>query len=69
MSEITTFLGQVETFISAHEMSPTQFGKKFAGDPLLVFQLREGREPRTSTRERILAAMQRHAADCSETAA
>jgi len=29
-----------------------------AGDPLFVFDVREGREPRSETRQRILKAMQ-----------
>lgn len=60
MSDVETFRGRVERFISDHEMTPTFFGKKFAGDPLFVFQLRDGREPRSSTRDRILAAMEAH---------
>lgn len=57
MTEIEKFREEVERFISAHEMTPTRFGKDFAGDPLFVFQLREGREPRTETRQRILVAI------------
>lgn len=38
-------------------MKATRFGKDFAGDPLFVFQLRKGREPRTDTRQRIVEAM------------
>lgn len=57
MTEIETFKTKVETFISQREMTPTQFGKQFAGDPLFVFQLRDGREPRSQTRKRIVDAM------------
>lgn len=57
MSEIQSFKDEVEKFISEKEMTPTQFGKLFAGDPLFVFQLREGREPRSQTRNKISAAM------------
>src|SRR5690606_16697257 len=38
--------------------TPTRFGRAVAGDPLFVFDLREGREPRSETRQRILKAMQ-----------
>lgn len=58
MTEIDAFKAKVESFIAEQAMTPTQFGKQFAGDPLFVFQLRDGREPRTQTRQRILAAME-----------
>lgn len=57
MSEIEAFKCEVEKFIEVKRMTPTQFGKKFAGDPLFVFQLRCGREPRSQTRLRIESAM------------
>lgn len=58
MSEIETFIGTVEAYIAKENISPTQFGKKFAGDPLFVFDLRGGREPRTATRRKVLLAME-----------
>ena len=58
MSEIEKFRNEVERYLSETGVTPTKFGKDFAGDPLFVFQLREGREPRTETRQRILDAMQ-----------
>lgn len=58
MSEIDAFKTTVETFITERNITPTLFGKQFAGDPLFVFQLREGREPRMQTRKRILQAME-----------
>lgn len=57
MSEIETFQAAVEAFISQNGWTPTRFGREIAGDPLFVFDLREGREPRSDTRERILKAM------------
>ncbi|ASQ03629.1 hypothetical protein CDO23_06490 [Sinorhizobium meliloti] len=57
VSEIDAFKASVETFMAERNMTPTNFGKQFAGDPLFVFQLREGREPRMQTRQRILEAM------------
>lgn len=62
MTEIEKFRDEVERFISARQITPTRFGKDFAGDPLFVFQLRDGREPRTETRQRILAALAEQAA-------
>lgn len=58
MSDIQSFRQAVESFISARGWTPTRFGRTVAGDPLFVFDLREGREPRSDTRTRILKAMQ-----------
>lgn len=60
MTDIEVFKSKVEDFLTANEMTPTQFGKQFAGDPLFVFQLREGREPRSQTRQKIVDAMDAH---------
>ena len=62
MTEIEQFRTEVERFITDRGITPTRFGKEFAGDPLFVFQLREGREPRTDTRSRIIVAMRAEAA-------
>ena len=61
MSDIQSFRQSVEAFIAARGWTPTRFGRTIAGDPLFVFDLREGREPRSETRTRILKAMQEHA--------
>ena len=61
MSDIQSFRQSVETFIAARGWTPTRFGRTIAGDPLFVFDLREGREPRSDTRTRILKMMQEHA--------
>ena len=61
MSDIQSFRQAVEAFIAARGWTPTRFGRTIAGDPLFVFDLREGREPRSDTRARILKAMQEHA--------
>lgn len=58
MSDIASFRQAVESFIAARGWTPTRFGRTVAGDPLFVFDLREGREPRSDTRARILKAMQ-----------
>lgn len=57
MSELEVFKSQVEQYLERHGMTPTRFGKQFANDPLFVFQLRSGREPRSATRHKILEAM------------
>ena len=58
MSDIQSFREAIEAFIVARGWTPTRFGRQIAGDPLFVFDLREGREPRSDTRTRILKAMQ-----------
>jgi homoserine dehydrogenase len=58
MSDIQSFRDTIESFIAARGWTPTRFGRQIAGDPLFVFDLREGREPRSETRQRILRAMQ-----------
>ena len=65
MSEILSFRQSVEAFIAARGWTPTRFGRAIAGDPLFVFDLREGREPRSDTRARILKAMQEYSDDGS----
>ena len=57
MSDIQSFRDAIEAFIAARGWTPTRFGRQIAGDPLFVFDLREGREPRSDTRARILKAM------------
>ncbi len=57
MSDIASFRQSVESFIAARGWTPTRFGRIVAGDPLFVFDLRDGREPRSDTRTRILKAM------------
>lgn len=53
------FKSEVETFLARTEMNATEFGRQFASDPNFVFDLRgKGREPRESTREKVLSAMQ-----------
>lgn len=57
-TEIETFKIKVEQYIAEHGVSPTRFGIEFARDPRFVFQLRSGREPRTSVRTRIISAIE-----------
>lgn len=53
MSEIESFRASVERFIRERNWTPSRFGREAAGDPLFVFQLRNGREPRQATRDRV----------------
>ncbi len=61
MSDIETFKASVEDFIAQRNWTPTRFGRDIAGDPLFVFDLRDGREPRSETRQRIARAMKAYA--------
>lgn len=44
-------LDEVERFLKRRRMHPTNFGECALGDPNLVRQLREGRDPRSKTVE------------------
>jgi homoserine dehydrogenase len=66
MSDIQSFRQAVEAFIAARGWTATRFGRAVAGDPLFVFDLREGREPRSDTRTRILKAMQEYGEAAAE---
>jgi hypothetical protein len=43
----------VEGHMRKQRMSPTRFGIEAVGDPKFVFQLRDGREPRSRTVRRV----------------
>lgn len=47
-------LVRIERFMRAKRMPPTRFGREALGDPMFVLQLRQGREPRSSTVQRVL---------------
>lgn len=40
-----TILRKIELYLRASGIAPTRFGRDVAGDPRLVFDLRNGREP------------------------
>jgi homoserine dehydrogenase len=69
MNDIDSFRQAVEAFLSTQNLSPSRFGSEVAGDPQFVFDLRDGREPRSDTRTRLLRAMQDFAEARSGTAA
>lgn len=52
-------LRTVEAFLVETKMTPSGFGETVLKDHKLVFQLREGRELRRKSRERVLAFMAR----------
>lgn len=48
-------LRRIERFLRATGMTPTRFGRETVGDPRFVFDLRDGREPRSATVRRVQA--------------
>ena len=48
-------LKSIEAYLVRKNMTATRFGKESTGDPKLVFELRDGRELRHGTKERIKA--------------
>ena len=46
-------LREVENFLRLTNVAPARFGREVMGDPRFVFDLRNGREPRPRTIERI----------------
>lgn len=55
-------LREVERFLRQNGTPATRFGRDAMGDPRFVFDLRNGRDPRPSTVERVLAYLEEEAA-------
>jgi hypothetical protein len=51
-------LREVEKFLRHSDTAPTRFGREAVGDPRFVFDLRNGRDPRPRTVERVLAYLE-----------
>jgi hypothetical protein len=51
-------LREVEKFLRRSDIAPTRFGREAVGDPRFVFDLRNGRDPRPRTIERVLAYLE-----------
>lgn len=51
-------LREVEKFLRRYDTAPTRFGRDAVGDPRFVFDLRNGRDPRPRTVERVLAYLE-----------
>jgi 2,4-dienoyl-CoA reductase-like NADH-dependent reductase (Old Yellow Enzyme family) len=52
-------LDRIEKLLKARRMPPTRFGREAVRDPKFVFDLREGREPRSATVKRVTAYLER----------
>jgi homoserine dehydrogenase len=53
MDPTQSLLEQIEAYIAARGMSATAFGRAAVNDPGFVFKIRDGRELRRATRERV----------------
>ena len=51
-------LREIEKFLRRNDTPPTRFGREVVGDPRFVFDLRNGRDPRPATVQRVLAYLQ-----------
>lgn len=59
MDSRTTLLAEIEAFLTRTGMSPTRFGIEAIGDRALLQRLREGRDPKTVTVDKLRAYMRR----------
>jgi hypothetical protein len=51
-------LREVEKFLRNNDTPPTRFGREAMGDPRFVFDLRNGRDPRPETVQRVRAYLE-----------
>jgi hypothetical protein len=58
------FISEIEAFCAMHGMRESRFGRDAANDASLVADLRNGREPRRATVERIRRFMTALAPEC-----
>ena len=55
---IVHLLRDVETYLKSSNTPAARFGREAMGDPRFVFDLRNGREPRPRTIERVRAFLE-----------
>jgi len=58
--EVVMLLPLVERYLKLHRMPPARFGREALGDSRFVFDLRDGREPRSRTEARVRDFIERH---------
>ena len=63
---MSTLLTEIEKFLETHDMAPTKFGDDALGDRHFVRQLREGRDLRLSTLEKVRQFMATYRPDSRE---
>lgn len=59
-------LRQIEKYLELTGMAATRFGRESLGDPRFVFDLRDGREPRTATASRVLSFIAKRKASIND---
>ena len=57
-------LQRIERHLRARRMTPTRFGRDAVGDPNLIAQLKDGRELRAQTMQRIVDYLDDH--ECAQ---
>jgi hypothetical protein len=60
------FAGEVEAFLVASRMKPTDFGREAVGDPGFITHLRRGRSPSLATADKVRAFIQRLEAESKD---
>ena len=55
-----SLLQSVERHLHRTGLSASGFGRKIAGDPRLVFDMRRGRRPKEALQQRLLEAVSNH---------
>lgn len=51
---------RIERYLKQRRMPPARFGRETVKDPCFVFDLRDGREPRSATVTRVNAWLDEH---------
>ncbi|HLL29876.1 MAG TPA: hypothetical protein VK403_02660 [Allosphingosinicella sp.] len=52
-------LDRIDRYLRLTKTSPTRLGRDSVGDPNFVMNLRDGRQPRQSTLDRVIAFIER----------
>lgn len=52
-------LDRIDRYLRSSKSSPSRLGRDAVGDPNFVMNLRDGRQPRKATLERVLAFIER----------
>ncbi|HET9640056.1 MAG TPA: hypothetical protein VFP12_12700 [Allosphingosinicella sp.] len=52
-------LDRIDTYLRATKTTPTRLGRDAVGDPNFVMNLRDGRQPRQATLDRVIAFIDR----------
>ncbi len=47
------FVAEIEAFLAASRMKPSDFGREAIGDPSFVTRLRQGRSPSLATADKV----------------